>query len=241
MTRKDIIWQDPEVTRNFLEGVRGGLPYAADQLAIMLRLLAANDLPIERFIDLGSGAGAVAGAVLAAYPDAQAILVDFSEPMLDQARAILGKAEIVQGDFASSAWLDKISHYAPVDAVVSAFAIHHATHERKRELYGEIYNLLRPGAFFINIEHVSSSTPWVEAQADSLIIDTMWAYYSKQGTNKTREQVEADFLNRPDKEANILAPVEDQCQWLRQIGFADVDCYFKSFELAVFGGRRKAN
>jgi len=47
-----------------------------------------------------------------------------------------------------------------------------------------------------------------------------------------------EFYNRPDKEANILAPVELQCNWLRKIGFEDVDCYFKIFELAVFGGRR---
>ncbi|HMQ52517.1 MAG TPA: class I SAM-dependent methyltransferase, partial [Anaerolineae bacterium] len=33
---------------------------------------------------------------------------------------------------------------------------------------------------------------------------------------------------------------ETQCAWLRQLGFADVDCYFKIFELAVFGGRRPA-
>jgi len=45
-------------------------------------------------------------------------------------------------------------------------------------------------------------------------------------------------LHRPDKAANILAPVETQCRWLRRIGFVEVDCYFKHFELAVFGGRR---
>jgi hypothetical protein len=45
-------------------------------------------------------------------------------------------------------------------------------------------------------------------------------------------------VHRPDKAANILAPVEAQCDWLREIGYEDVDCYFKVLELAVFGGRR---
>ena len=45
---------------------------------------------------------------------------------------------------------------------------------------------------------------------------------------------------RDDKEANILAPVEVQCEWLRECGFEDVDCFFKFFELAVFGGRPPA-
>lgn len=37
---------------------------------------------------------------------------------------------------------------------------------------------------------------------------------------------------------NIRAPVEDQCDWLREIGYEGVDCYFKIFEPAVFGGRK---
>jgi hypothetical protein len=53
-----------------------------------------------------------------------------------------------------------------------------------------------------------------------------------------RQELAATYYNRSDKDANILAPVEIQCEWLRAIGFTDVDCYFKAFELAVFGGRR---
>ncbi len=32
--------------------------------------------------------------------------------------------------------------------------------------------------------------------------------------------------------------VEAQCKWLRELGYADVDCYLKLFEIAVFGGRK---
>ena len=41
-----------------------------------------------------------------------------------------------------------------------------------------------------------------------------------------------------DKKENKPASVEMQCQWLRGIGFQDVDCFFKTFELALFGGRK---
>lgn len=240
MTRNDTVWQDPQIAKSFLEGVRGGIPYAADQLAIMLRLLAANEHPIERFIDMGSGGGAVASAVQAAYPNAQAILMDFSEPMLARARERLPQAQIVIGDLSDPHWRDGIAAYAPVDAVVSGFAIHHLTHARKQELYREIYALLQPGGFFINIEHVAPGSPWVESVFSEMMIDSIFAYHQQSGSDLSREQVATNFMNRGDEIANILAPLEDQCQWLRDIGFVDVDCYFKSFELAVFGGRKKA-
>ena len=30
--------------------------------------------------------------------------------------------------------------------------------------------------------------------------------------------------------------MQEQCAWLRGIGFRDVDCFWKYFELAIFGG-----
>jgi hypothetical protein len=38
-----------------------------------------------------------------------------------------------------------------------------------------------------------------------------------------------------------LALVDVQCGWLREIGFQDVDCFFKVFELALLGGRKPAH
>jgi hypothetical protein len=52
------------------------------------------------------------------------------------------------------------------------------------------------------------------------------------------EEVRREYVSRPDRADNILALVEDQCRWLRDIGFRDVDCFWKYFELAIFGGRR---
>lgn len=49
-----------------------------------------------------------------------------------------------------------------------------------------------------------------------------------------------EYGRRPDQEANVLATVETQLGWLRDAGFADVDCVFKYFELAVLTGRRPA-
>ena len=244
MTEKavqDDVWKSQDLVRTFLEGVRGGIPYAADQIEIMLRVISGCGVPIARFLDLGSGAGTLAAAVLSRFPGASGVLVDFSEPMLDAARPSFPERphRLVHADFGEPGWIESIQETAPYDAVVSGYAIHHQPDDRKREIYREIYDLLRPGGVFVNVEHVAPASSWVGGLNDALFVDSIHAHHQRIGTGKTRDQVATEFVHRPDKEANILAPVETQCGWLRDIGFQDVDCYFKVFELAVFGGRKR--
>ncbi len=70
------------------------------------------------------------------------------------------------------------------------------------------------------------------------MIDSIHAFHTRTGTGESWDEVARDHVHRPDKAANILTPVEDQCDWLREIGYQDVNCYFKVLELAVFGGRK---
>ncbi len=242
MTRMDAVWKNAALVRTFLQGVRGGIPFGAEQIEVMLRVVEARALPVRRVADLGCGSGVLARALLERYPRAECTLVDFSEPMLEAARTQFAAqdppARFILADLGTPAWRQSVADAAPFDVVVSGFAIHHLPDERKRALYGEIYGLLAPAGMFVNIEHVASATPWIEGIADDLMIDSLYAFQTQQGSAKSRAQVAEDFVHRPDKAANILAPVETQCRWLREIGFEDVDCYFKVLELAVFGGRR---
>lgn len=236
------VWKNDWLVKRFLEGVRGGIPHASDQIEVMLRLIAASQRPIERFLDLGCGSGLLAIAVLAQYPAARATLVDYSEPMMDAAKDLLGGdvtvPRFVIADLVEPGWVDAVIHDGPFDAAVSGFAIHHLAHERKQTLYREIFELLQPGAVFVNVEHVASATPWAEAQFDEAMIDSLSDYQTQTGTNQSREQIAHDYHGREDKAANVLAPVDEQCRWLNEAGFDDVDCYFKYFELAVLAGRK---
>lgn len=242
MQRQDVVWQRDSLVRAFLEGIRGGIPFGAEQIEVMLRVIEARGEPVRRFADLGCGSGVLARALLSRYPDARATLVDFSEPMLAAAREQLGRyvpaPRLVSADLGASGWIATVADDAPFDAVVSGYAIHHLPDHRKRELYAEIFSLLAPGGCFVNVEHVASHGGWIEKLSDELMVDSLHRFHLEQGGGKSREDIAHEFVHRPDKAANILAPVEAQCDWLRGSGFQDVDCYFKVFELAVFGGRR---
>ena len=235
-------WKDEATVRMYLEGIRGAIPLAAEQIEVMLQLIEKAGGPHERFLDIGCGGGVLTLALLDRYPGARVTLVDYSEPMLKEARRRLARhgdqCTVIEADLSSQEWQRNLASSPTVDAIVSGFAIHHLTDERKRALYAEVFRLLRPGAFLINIEHVSSPTEWLTSAFDDKLIDSFYAYQQSISSGKTRDDVASEYVHRPDKQDNILAPVEDQCNWLRDIGYQDVDCYLKLFELAVFGGRK---
>jgi SAM-dependent methyltransferase len=242
-TRTDEIWKSSPLVERYLEGVRGGIPMAAEQIDVMMWLVSHGGENVTRFLDMGCGDGVLGAALLAAYPEAKGVFVDFSEPMLAAARqklsADLDRIELLQLDFAAPAWVKGVQHAAPYDVIVSGYSLHHQPNERKMAVFAEVRDLLRPGGIFINVEHVASRTPWIGLLNDELFIDCLHSAHVSEGGTKSREDVASEYYHRPDKSANILAPVESQCEWLRGLGYQDVDCYFKVFELAVFGGRRR--
>jgi fused signal recognition particle receptor len=83
-------------------------------------------------------------------------------------------------------------------------------------LRAEVVALLAPGGVFYNLEHVASPTPELHE-----------AFFAALGMTLADED-----------ESNQLLDVTTQVAWLREIGFAQVDCFWKWRELAVFGGAK---
>jgi SAM-dependent methyltransferase len=167
--------------------------------------------------------------------------------MLGKARERLADAGeavvLVEADFNAPTWRTALPAAGrPFDAVVSGFAIHHSEDARKRALYAEVYDLLRPGGgVFVNIEHVASASPLGESLFEAAFAEHTARFRRGRGEAVSDEEVCDELRARPDKAANRLAPVETQLGWLRDIGFGDVDCYWKHFELAVLAGFRRGS
>lgn len=239
MEVNDKIWQGDDLTERYLNGIRGAIPMALEQMDMMLRLINFSQEDVTAVLDLGCGDGILGQVILDQFPQAHSTFADFSEPMLDAARRRLvdydDRATIVQVDYGDEDWLVEIGD-DEFDVIVSGYSIHHQPDERKKTLYSELYALLKPGGIFINIEHVASHSKWGEMLFDEAFVDALVTYHKQIGSDQSRGQIAKELYNRPDKDANILAPVEDQCAWLRETGFIYVDCYLKYFELALFAG-----
>jgi len=203
-------WQTTDHASAYLERA-DRVPHRAAGEATLL-----DELPgtVRRVLDLGSGDGRLLNLVLAARPGADGIAVDFSPHMLEQLRARFGanpSVRIVAHDLDQ-----RLPALGTFDAVVSSFAIHHLTDERKRALYQEIWTVLEPGGVFCNLEHVVP----VSARAHTKFLEAM------------------GIAGQDEDPSNILLDVHTQLEWLRAIGFEEVDCHWKWRELALLAGRK---
>ena len=126
------------------------IPHRTEGEAVLLDLVPRA---ARRILDLGTGDGRLLSLLLIDRPDAHGVALDFSPTMLAAARERFRGAasvEVVEHDLEET-----LPDLGPFDAVVSSFAIHHCTDERKRSLYGEVFSMLRPGGVFAT----SSTSP----------------------------------------------------------------------------------
>jgi tRNA (cmo5U34)-methyltransferase len=163
----------------------------------------------RRILDLGTGDGRLLALLVRDRPEMMGIGLDFSELMLSAARQRFAddeRIELVEHDLTKP--LPDLGRF---DAIVSSFVIHHFEDDRKRSLYGEAFQLLLPGGVFANFEHVASPSQRLH-EAFFAAID--------------------EPLEHEDPSDRLL-DVEGQLQWLRELGFLDVDCYWKWLEMAL--------
>jgi len=188
-------------------------PHRAEGESVLLEQVPDD---ARRILDLGTGDGRLLALLRVDRPELIGVGLDFSEPMLGAARERFGgdeRIELVEHDMSGP-----LPQLGSFDAVVSSFAIHHLEHERKRSLYGEIFELLGPGGVFANLEHVASPTRRLHL-----------AFFEAIG-----EPIE----NEDPSDRTI--DVESQLGWLRSAGFDDVDCYWKWLEMALLVGFKPA-
>jgi len=237
----DQVWKLPAVVNRFLSH-RAAIPLAQEQIGVMISILKSRPEPVECFLDLGCGDGILGVAILGEYPSSRGVLADFAEKMLEQARAQLkeftSQLDFENLDYGEPAWVWRMQAYGPFDAIVSGFSIHHQPDARKREIYAEIFSLLKPGGWFVNVEHIAPAAQLATELFNNHIVEGYYAIERRNGGSRTREEMANVYLNRPDREANKLLSVDVQCSWLREIGYDEVDCYFRIYELAVFAGRK---
>ena len=224
-------WQRADLATSYFDRREILVPLLDVQEQLIRQLLSRHAQEIGRFLDVGSGDGAMSELVLSSQPSSEAVLVDNSPPMLEHANVRLagwrGRWQALRRDLCDPSWLEDLPP-GPYDAAVSGLAIHHLPDERKRALFAELFALLRPGGIFVNMDYVLIDGP-LRGLFDEQMRANALRHERELGGSRCAEEVDID--DDDDRPASA----QDQVRWLRDAGFEQVEVQFKWAEAAVLG------
>ena len=176
-------------------------------------------------VDLGSGTGALSGAILERVPEAHVRLVDIDQNMLELAAARVARfgtrASLVRGSFADP--------LPPCDAVVASLALHHVgSRDDKRALYRRVLEALRPGGVLA----IADATVHEHGPAHDWIYEEWAAHMAAHGIARA----DADQLFANWAKEDTYQPLRVELSLLADAGFERPECFWKHGPMSVYGG-----
>ena len=203
---------------------------AADQISEVFHLIT-EVLPFERdaplrVLDVGSGHGVFAAAVLDAFPNASAIGLDLSAAMIEEGSQRMARFgdrfAYFEGDFADGSLPEGLA--GPFDLTVSSRAIHHITPDAKRRLFTLIYQRTAPGGCFFDLDNMRPRDPFLVERYRQL---------PDPGAAPRTPRAEGE---RPAGGREHTDPFDEQLDMLRAAGFVHVDVFWKRLGRSVIAG-----
>jgi SAM-dependent methyltransferase len=206
-------WAREDVVANMLELPR----------RISLALVADSGLEVEHVVDLGSGPGTYLELFLEAFPTARGTWVDSSEAMLELGRQNLDErfGERIRYVVHDVERLEQ-AELAPAQVVLSSRALHHFSHESLAHVYRAIHDLVAPGGFAVNLDHVGAPGEWEQA----------YRRIRGQFTGRRKQKIGAHRHDYP------LAPAEAHAGWLADAGFEAPDTPWRMLYTALIVARK---
>ncbi len=233
--------EDDSATYRALAAV--AVPRRQEMVASLLAAAPFAEGDSLKIIELGSGDGSLAEALLARFPFSTLTALDGSESMREAATARLGpfgaRARVAAFDLASLDWWDRMFG---ANLVVASLSLHHLNDAKKQYLYKAVAERLSPGGAFLIVDLVEPQHPaarrlaadrWdalARQQADAIGAPELFRRFVDERWNHFR------FPDAVDLPSALL----HHLMWLRHAGFAAVDTFWMEAGHAVFGGFKQA-
>ena len=179
----------------------------------------------RRIVDLGAGTGLLTMYYLQHFPEAEYILVDVAEDMLEVAKKRFENIPRISYqvfDYTESLFLEN------VDLVISALSIHHLENEQKAALFGNIKSQLSSGCWFINYDQFCCSSPEMDD-----IVNRYWIEHLYSSGLSENELARWRERRKLDRECTIA----DEVAMLRNARFKSAECIYSSGKFAVIAAQ----
>jgi tRNA (cmo5U34)-methyltransferase len=227
-------WLEADRVAEYVERMDRQQQERAVIFSLLTRLIPFSYEDEIKVLDIGSGYGPLASAVMAAYPNATAIGLDISDAMMEVGRTRMAqfgeKFNYVIGDFSDGHLPEAAIAEGPYDVMVSSRAIHHLPPAGMRTLYTDIYSQLRVGGCFFNLDTASAPDDFLhEAFRNARRRDPATQVRT---TTTQRSHSQTAFHHR---EATLVRHLT----WLGDAGFQSVECFWKQLDQAMIGGYKR--
>lgn len=232
-------WQKKEFVGRYLEYAGIYIP-ERERFYSILASLFNHFIAATRgaaMLDLGSGDGILTELLLGLDPELRATLVDSSPEMIKAAKKRLsGFKDVEFLELGFDEFIGKRPELPGFDLAYSSLALHHLTPARRSELFAYVYSILKPGAFFVNMDLVRP------ASGD---FSDWYQEIRKEQTGRMEEQrglkgAFDEFLEmESDPEHHQgLGTLDNELGALKDAGFSQVDCVYKDGLFAVCAARK---
>jgi trans-aconitate methyltransferase len=226
-----------------------------ERFATLIGLIGATQAHVKRVLDLGCGPGTLTLAILEAFPEAEVYGIDFDPSVLVLAQARLARSgdrvHLLRADLRQPSWAETLP--TPMDAVISATALHWLEPDALAALYRRTAGLLRPGGILLNADHVGSEHGAVQraweqhreteraaerqARAGEQKVDDWDAFWSAYGQALAYTSQESSDGWKGGIEEGL--PLSWHLDQLRACGFYAADCFARWDCDALYGGIKK--
>jgi tRNA (cmo5U34)-methyltransferase len=232
-------WTEEDSMR-YRELATVAVPARDEQIATLLALLPFAPQGAFRAVEVGCGEGVQTLALLDSFPHASVTALDGSPSMVTHATRLLSRfgprVSVMPFSLTEQGWLSQLD---TADCVVSSLCLHHLSAEEKRRLFAEVYDRLSARGALLIADVVEPQ----RAEARALFAAVWDRMAEAQARAKTGEPhlfekfVEGrwNYYRFPDP-VDHPSPLFAQLQWLREAGFAVVDCFWLQAGHAIYGG-----
>ncbi len=196
-----------------------------------------------RIVEIGSGEGLLADALLTAFPAATLVGLDGSSSMraemLERTAKFGVRAKVRDFSLEALDWWDVMFG---ADLIVSSLCLHHLNDTKKQYLYKAAADRMSERGAFLVADIVDPP-----GDRSRLAAADLWDRSAKeQADEQSRPELFARFCDErwnhfrfPD-EADQPSALFHHMVWLKHAGFANVDCVWLFAAHAVFGGFKRA-